>query len=1003
MASNELIDDIISVEAFKQVEKMQSEMKALMDSFIQAGISVDTLNKALSSQTGMDNTTKGINSNKQALSELEKVKAQIITKQEKINALSTVYGTLLEQQNQSLAKVKSELQQQEQLRKSESDSIDALKVKLAQLTEQWNKLSVAEKAANQQMLQDIQATNRELAENRKAMSGRIEAVKQAKVVVDDVTKAQQRLLKADTDEAMVLAELSMKTKALNASNADRIKFANAEEGSITQMRLKLSQLTKAYDDMGKAMRESFKGTTILADIQKVDAELKKLEGGSGRFQRNVGNYSNATFQLSQSLRELPAFAFSAQTGILALSNNLPMLVDSFNQVKASTGSAGSALAVFGRSIFTFTNLFTIALGLFTVFYKDIIQFTSEIIRGSKGLDAFAESNKILNESLKSSEYEKAIENVNRLTIEIDLAKKGFYDKNEVVKYYNETLGETLGYAKSLDEVERSVVANGDAYILMTLKKAVANEALERSAKLLIEKELKLEKTQEEIRKNLDDEGRYKAGGLKSFQLLFQQGLSGSDEEKLSRQVGEEVATLDKDVNTLKGIASEAEKEAVKISKTFKLLGYDKEGDKMKPKITTQKKEQEVNRIEELKNQYENERKVAQTHYEKGEYDYLLYQHNLIMIDEKYSKIKIDARNQKEKDSLIELNLALAKNTRESFKGLGELAAERWKAGFDEYKEGSKGVINENMLKKAKEDIDKFKAYLDTLPPAKINVDLDFDWKERLKEINATIDVISSAIGAIGTAFEIQNNIELAALDNKTKANERYYEDEVLRVKASGKTKQEQEKELIKLEAQKASQHRSIERERAVLARRQAKRQKVIDIAQITANTIQAVTGALARFKNDGYIAYFNAAALGIVGAAQIARVAATPLPEFAKGTENSPEGYAIVGEKGTELVTDPSGKSWLTPAKDTITYLKKGSKVTTNEKLMEMVKNSAYVQLANMNTPVTSDLYTKTLIEKFEENTNELKALKGIMQDKAMSVQIQGNYDHYIHVRNNIR
>ena len=154
---------------------------------------------------------------------------------------------------------------------------------------------------------------------------------------------------------------------------------------------------------------------------------------------------------------------------------------------------------------------------------------------------------------------------------------------------------------------------------------------------------------------------------------------------------------------------------------------------------------------------------------------------------------------------------------------------------------------------------------------------------------------------------------------------------------------------------------------------------------------------------DGYLAIANAVAIGIAGTAQTAKLIATPLPEFAKGTDHSPEGYAIVGEKGTELVTDPSGKSWLTPAKDTITYLKKGSKVTTNEKLMEMVKNSAYIDLANMNMPVTSDLYTKTLVDKFEELTNKVDKLSNIMQDKSMSVQVLGNYDHYLHVRKNIR
>lgn len=246
MASNELIDDIISQQAFAQVDKMKGEMEALMNKFIQAGLGVEALNKALTDAKGL-------------------------------GALSSNISTA------------------------------------TQATTQY-----------------------------------IDAGKQ-------ILELQKKITLATSAEGDEIAKLRLQLQALNASNKDRVKDSQAEEGSINSLRVRLKELQKGYDDMGKAMRDSFKGQTLVADIQKIDAELKKLEGGSGRFQRNVSNYSNATFQLSQSLRELPAFAFSAQTGILALSNNLPMLVDSFNQVKASTGSAGSALAVFAKSVFTFTN------------------------------------------------------------------------------------------------------------------------------------------------------------------------------------------------------------------------------------------------------------------------------------------------------------------------------------------------------------------------------------------------------------------------------------------------------------------------------------------------------------------------------------------------------------------------------------------------------------------------------------------------------------------------
>ena len=306
---------------------------------------------------------------------------------------------------------------------------------------------------------------------------------------------------------------------------------------------------------------------------------------------------------------------------------------------------------------------------------------------------------------------------------------------------------------------------------------------------------------------------------------------------------------------------------------------------------------------------------------------------------------------------------------------------------------------EEATKKAKEDLEKFQTYLKNLPKANISIkskDL-IDWDQFRRDAEVFLAYLQDMISAFGNLGMEARRAELYEIDVKENKLNESYKAEQDRINKSYTNRAQKEKELIKLDARKEAQQKQIDRERLQATIRAAKFQKGIDIAELAAKTAQAV---MAGYTKSGLV---GAAMAGALGAVQLATIMARPLPQFAKGTESSPEGYAVVGEKGTELVTDPSGKSWLTPAKDTITYLKKGSKVTTNEKLMEMVKNSAYVQLANLNTPVTSDMYSKTLVEQFETLTSEFKALKGVMQDKAMSVQIQGNYDHYIHVRNNIR
>lgn len=92
----------------------------------------------------------------------------------------------------------------------------------------------------------------------------------------------------------------------------------------------------------------------------------------------------------------------------------------------------------------------------------------------------------LGEAFAGSEYTEAVKNVQSLTINIDLAKKGLLDKTDVLEQYNNSIGKTTGQVTSLDEAEKALVKNGEAYIQMTLYKAAANIALGKAAQKAFE-------------------------------------------------------------------------------------------------------------------------------------------------------------------------------------------------------------------------------------------------------------------------------------------------------------------------------------------------------------------------------------------------------------------------------------------------------------------------------------------------------------------------------------
>lgn len=112
-----------------------------------------------------------------------------------------------------------------------------------------------------------------------------------------------------------------------------------------------------------------------------------------------------------------------------------------------------------------------------------------------------------------------------------------------------------------------------------------------------------------------------------------------------------------------------------------------------------------------------------------------------------------------------------------------------------------------------------------------------------------------------------------------------------------------------------------------------------------------------------------------VGLAQAAIVAAKPLPQFYKGTENSPEGNAWVGERGRELVKDGrTGKVTLTPNHATIMNLSKGSQVLTNEVTERVLDHNtiAYQGLRQANVPAPQSIDYDKMKGSFKEAVQDI-------------------------------
>lgn len=131
-----------------------------------------------------------------------------------------------------------------------------------------------------------------------------------------------------------------------------------------------------------------------------------------------------------------------------------------------------------------------------------------------------------------------------------------------------------------------------------------------------------------------------------------------------------------------------------------------------------------------------------------------------------------------------------------------------------------------------------------------------------------------------------------------------------------------------------------EAQRVELKKKQARDNKAEALFQIFIDTARAVVQALPNLPLSILV--------GALGAAQAAVVASRPLPQFAKGTNDSPEGFAKVGESGRELIRDGRTGQWsLTPDKSTVTYLSKHSQVIPNAQTEQILKADPNIMADN--------------------------------------------------------
>ena len=148
-------------------------------------------------------------------------------------------------------------------------------------------------------LKNIQREAVQLSNALKSVSGATEtgrtATRNAANDADKLAKAQRDLAFAESENAKRLSELRQATKEQNDINRLVVKINNTAEGSYNRLSAQYS-LNKIYlNNMTKAERESTaEGRKLVEQTRDIYEEMKRLQEATGKYQLNVGNYTEAS-------------------------------------------------------------------------------------------------------------------------------------------------------------------------------------------------------------------------------------------------------------------------------------------------------------------------------------------------------------------------------------------------------------------------------------------------------------------------------------------------------------------------------------------------------------------------------------------------------------------------------------------------------------------------------------------------------------------------------------
>ena len=277
---------------------------------------------------------------------------------------------------------------------------------------------------------------------------------------------------------------------------DNIKEEKNLEGSVNGLRKSIRDLTAQYNALSAADREGSVGNGIAERISKMQAQVSAAEQRLGNFRSNVGNYQSAfnglNVSVSQIVRELPSATMGANMFFLAVSNNIPMLVDEINKLRAANklamkeGKQGvPILKQLGGAVFSWNSLISVGITLLTVYGKDIVSWIGNLFKGREAAMTMAEAQAEVNKQMaevnkqmaeSSGIYGDQVAQLRALQLQWNQLGDDLKAKTEFVKKNQEAFHKLGVKINDTNDAERLLVERTDDFVLALQARAKAAAA-----------------------------------------------------------------------------------------------------------------------------------------------------------------------------------------------------------------------------------------------------------------------------------------------------------------------------------------------------------------------------------------------------------------------------------------------------------------------------------------------------------------------------------------------